>query len=274
MTTALAAPSFADDTTTNTTLTMDAAYEAVTIAVTVPKTGAAVINPYGLPISFTLSDSSTQKITGQQITTTPVSIKNDGDVSLDVGATVTTALTEKSGMTLISTAPVTTGKNASTGKDAYVYLQLATVDDAKGDATSKANDISDAVIKASVADSTWADATKLVLSTDDAVTSSKLVTLVAATVTGTGSSQTVTYNKGSVAAVRLAGNVVTAPEDDAWATTDGFTATIAFTFTPNTSVVPEEDTSDASEEQGTNNEEQGTNNEEQGTNNEEQGTNG
>jgi hypothetical protein len=211
------------------TLVMNAAYEEIAIEVTVPTTGTAQINPYGLPIAVTLSDNTEKKITGQQITSVPTYMSNNGDVALDVSATV--AAETKGDLNLVTTAPTTTGKNASTAKDAYVYLQMLGIDVDKKVQGTNDTDILDAVKTACVTESNWSSATKVVLNPDEETSGSKLVTLAAATVAGTGSSKTVTYAANSVAAIRLAGSVVTSPEE-AWATTDGFTATIAFTFTP------------------------------------------
>jgi hypothetical protein len=42
------------------------------------------------------------------------------------------------------------------------------------------------------------------------------------------------YDTGSIAFFRLNGNCVASPSKSAWSADDGFTAKIAFTFTPNT----------------------------------------
>jgi hypothetical protein len=271
----LSIPAFASTTTTpNTKTEITATYEDVPIAVTVPKTASATINPYGLPISVTLSDNSSVDIVNQQITTAPQSIKNDGKVGLVVGATVTTE-TKGEGVSLVEKTITTAGKNANTGKDIFVYLQLASVKDAKGDATAAKDAIQDAVIKACANNDTWGAydstaANTLALSGTTSVTKSGMVSLVPATITtNTDGDEVVTYNAGSVAAFRLAGSCVTSPTT-AWATTDGFTAKIAFTFLPDTSItVPEEksDSTDGQETDGQETDGQETDGQEQPANN-------
>jgi hypothetical protein len=211
--------------TVNTTMKVSAAYKTVTINVTVPTADvAATINPYALPIEIAKSDNSKVKISGQ-IVTTPTSIANDSDFDLSVGATVTTAVT---GVTLSSTKLTKT----NTGKDIYAQLQLV-ASSATGEKTTDADSISDTVITESAKDTTWDSATSVTLTADAAgVTKDGLVTLKAATLgTTTGGDSTTTYNKGSVALVRVTGSVVESPST-AWAEADKFVTTIAYTFKP------------------------------------------
>lgn len=94
----MAVPAFAS------TTKISALYQAITIDVTVPTTGTAVVNPYGLPLDVTakvnvLGDDGTAtgdtrnltgSISGQGITTTtPLALVNKTTVDLDVNATVT-----------------------------------------------------------------------------------------------------------------------------------------------------------------------------------------
>jgi hypothetical protein len=202
--------------------------------VTVPETGTAQINPYGLPVEYknlSSSTSKTAKVSGQQIVTQPLYISNDGDVALSVGATVTTTA---KGVEIITKKDDIA---KSTEKQAYVELQMA-----KSALKSLADDAAKDKITAEYAtDATWSSASKLTLSTDDAVSNpsdTPLATLVASKVTTTTNDDnttttTVTYSEGSIWLFRLSGSVVTAPET-AWSTNDNFTATIAFTFTPTT----------------------------------------
>jgi hypothetical protein len=224
----MAIPAFADDepqtTTPANTTVVTAAYEEVSIAVTVPTTGTAQINPYGLPVEFKKSASSTKaaKVTGQQIVTQPLYITNEGDVALDIAASVTT---EAKGDASIS-GKALTGKE--TTKSVYAYLQMVQSANKTLDDTGK-----DKIIDECASDSTWTaeGVTKLDLDGSKAASKEKMATLAASKVTTTDGKSTVTYNAGSIVLYRLAGDVVTKPSDD-WATTDGFTATIAFTFTP------------------------------------------
>jgi hypothetical protein len=254
-TAAMAAPAFAAS--ANSTV-ITGTYADVPIAVTVPATGTVTINPYKLPIDVTKSDGTTKaQISGEQITTVPLAIKNDGTVALDVGATVTTTNGKSSGITLTnkSTVPAS-GETASTDKNAFVYLEVVSItadsndtakavvtDESVTDATQQANKLSDAIIDACADDETWGEykASKsgaypdnmLVLSTDDPVSASNLGTLAAAKTAKTENAAAV-YDVGSIALFRLAGDCITAP-DEAWSTKDTFTATIAFTFTPSES---------------------------------------
>jgi hypothetical protein len=214
----LAAPAFAADNTT----VVSGAYKEIAIAVTVPAEGTAQINPYGLPVELTKSSSSTKaaKVTGQQIVTQPLYISNQGDVALDVSASVTTTAT---GFDIVSDAISET----ETDKKANVSLQMVqSANKSLADDTAK-----DKIIDECAADATWkadgVQSLQLPAGGDDAVTG-KLATLAASKV---GTDGTVTYNVGSIVLYRLAGTVTTAPET-AWATTDTFTANIAFTFTP------------------------------------------
>jgi hypothetical protein len=231
MAASLSIPAFAATETTadpNTTV-VSGAYKDVAIAVTVPTTGTAQINPYGLPVEFTKSESSTKaaKVSGEQIVTQPLYISNEGDVALDINATVTTTA---KGVELV-TDKSTLAK--STDKQAYVELQMVqSANKSLADDTAK-----DKVIDECAAAATWTADTvgKLVIDpeSDDNTSDTALATLAASKVTGSGSDAVVTYNAGSIVLFRLAGEVVTKP-DTAWATTDTFTSTIAFTFTPAT----------------------------------------
>jgi hypothetical protein len=230
MVASMAVPAFAANETKITTT-----YKDVTISVTVPTdTTDAWINPYGLPMSVKTTGSQTEsKITGQQIVTTPMAIKNDGDVALSVGAKV---VTEPTGLTIVSKAP--TAK--TTDKQAFVQLQMV-ASTATGDKTDKANDIEDTIFSESAKSSTWANATSLTLvaktteSPDAAATSSEMATLAASKVTaGTGGgADKIEYQQGSVVLVRLTGTVTQDPTT-AWTTSDQFVSTITYTFKPAT----------------------------------------
>jgi hypothetical protein len=231
MAASLSIPAFAAADTTNTTTKIDGKYEEIPIAVTVPKTGTAQINPYGLPVEFkNLSADTTKvaKVSGQQIVTQPLYISNDGDVALSVGATVTTTA---KGLEIVSSKD-TIAK--STEKQAYVELQLAP----SAQTTLDTDAAKDKVTAEYATDTIWANASALALSTDDAVSKKGLATLAASKVTTTQDDEgkdvtTIKYAAGGICLIRLAGEVVTEPET-AWSTNDSFSSTIAFTFTPTT----------------------------------------
>jgi hypothetical protein len=157
-------------------------------------------------------------------------ISNEGDVALSIGATVTTTAT---GVTIVDEV-----KDSDTDKNAAVRLEMKqSANKSLADDTAK-----DKIIDEYAATDTWSGleaASQLQLSTDEAQTKEGLATLAASKVTSTydettkKTTKTVTYNAGSIVLYRLAGEVVTKP-DTAWATSDTFSATIVFTFTPAT----------------------------------------
>jgi hypothetical protein len=215
--------------TTNTSTKITTTFEEIPIAVTVPDTGTAQINPYGLPVDVKDSKNAVlATITGQQITTQPLYITNDGDIALSVGATVTAETTGDAN--LVTSAISTTGKNANTGKDIYAYLQMATVTSVEKTEVGKdpKSELETPVATMCADSSAWSSTNNLVLNPDEEATKSGIVTLGAQT----EDTDKKVYYGTSVAAFRLAGNCVTAPADDEWNDEDGFTATIAFTFTP------------------------------------------
>jgi hypothetical protein len=259
MTTTLAVPAFADGDTdagekkeeTSSTAKeyatqVDATYQDITIDVTVPTTGTAVINPYGLP--YALKDSKSAeigKVSGQQIVTQPLYISNNStDVAFDVNATVTTTTSKD-----LTLATKTTSGTKSTSKEAFVYLEMepSTFTGTKVDADTIAKECLDAD------EELWqtysASASNfLILTTAEGGASSKaaMATLAAKTTQnvkdekgavqyesdGKTPKTEVVYADGSVAVFRLAGDCVTAPST-AWSTSDTFSAKIVFTFTPN-----------------------------------------
>jgi hypothetical protein len=236
-TAALAAPAFAANQTVVTTT-----YAEIPISVTVPTTGTAQINPYGLPVEVkkTTSGATAAKISGHQITTQPLYITNNGDTDLSIGATVTTAVKSGSTMEIVATAPGST----ETSKQAQVYLEVMASKQTSAAATLTSEEkdklIDEAAAWKEVAYSKDSPAaTQLLLSTDDAVTKSGMVTIKGMKETSTteGSGDTAktvtvrTYQEGSIVQFRLDGKVTESP-DEAWTTKDGFTATIAFTFKP------------------------------------------
>jgi hypothetical protein len=231
----MAAPAFAVTKDANSTV-VTGTYQETTIDVTVPSTGTVTINPYGLDVEVTKSDSSTKvKFAGQQILSAPMYIANNSKYDLTVNASITTKV--NTGLTL---AAESLASSDSTDKSAFVYFQMVAIDGAEG--KSAAKDVNDAAIDACAADATWTSADQLVLDSTKAVTTTEdtAVTLKAATTpavaaSGEGDSAVAatpaTYAKGSVAVFRLAGDCIQSPAT-AWAAKDGFTATIAFTFTP------------------------------------------
>ena len=233
----LAVPAFASDNTTVVTGT----YQDVEIAVDVPTTGVAFINPYGLDLKVKedatdSSNSNEVTIKGQQIVSAPMAIKNKTGMDLNVNATVTgevVPLTAQGAvpMKLASNTTKGVGSNPeeegyvapATAKSAFVYLQAKAATDTTGTAANVAAEYA-----------TWAasayDSNKDVVVGTRAVTKEGIALLRAADMSGTNGAFAA-YKAGSIALFRLAGDCVASPKDD-WTEDDSFKATIAFTFAP------------------------------------------
>lgn len=219
----LAVPALADNETVIT-----GTYVNTPIAVTVPTTGTAQINPYGLDVK--LADN-TSKISGNQIVTMPLAIINNSEMTLSVGASVTG---EAKGDFLFGTAA--TNLTTTKTKTGIVYLQVK-ADSSLGDTDQDTSVTTGIALKDASLDplfEDWGEFVKpttgskdLLLKGGSATTGTDLAVLDPIDpATGSGNEKI-----GGVALFRLAGEVVTSPTEP-WATTDGFTATVAFTFSP------------------------------------------
>jgi hypothetical protein len=228
MTLSLAAPAFAasSESTTNRSLKVTAAYQAVTINVVVPTTGTVIINPYKLPVEIGKdADGAAIEAESKQIVSKPMAIKNQSSIKLDVNVSVTTAVT---GNLKLKAADI---EDNDTGNNAYVYAAFETTT-----LSGSKDDITDAAVAAAYKATTWTEPTD---STDNAfvlsasttaVTKKGVATLVPATYDGGAFSA---YAQGSIVFVGFDGSCVQDPKT-AWTTKDGLTCTMAFTFTPNT----------------------------------------
>lgn len=235
----LAAPAFAVGTTT----TIEGGYQDMEISVVVPESGTAQINPYGLPVEVTKSDGATKvQITGQQITSLPLSLKNQGNVPMAVSASLT--VLPKGDAIIKENAIGATEK----GKEINVTLEVAGLNDNALKLDSLDPTLDDLLLDKFAADSTWSglaaasklaakDANKGATTGTAAKSTAAMATLGAATV----ADGTVTYGAKSIALFRLSGKVNEAPNDGAaapntkdtpWAEADGFTATVVFGFKP------------------------------------------
>ena len=228
----LAVPAFAAGGTpapaaTNTT-EINGTYTPITIDVVVPANGAAQINPYGLPIDVAKSDSTKVSFENQKIMTQPTAaIKNKMKVDLAVKAAVTGAIKALPGGS--TATPMKFASEALTAdvtaKSVFAYVQ------AKPSAQTGADDatLADALIDEYAA---W----KQDYSADtDILVKENFVTLKAATMDTNGAFTA--FAKGSVAMIRVAGDVVASPRED-WSTDDGFTVKIAYTFAPAPAAAP------------------------------------
>ena len=204
----IAVPSFASST------TIDGAYQAVTLKVTVPATGKAIINPYSLPIK--LGEAS---ISGEQITTgTALTIQNKSSVALDVGAEVT--VTIPSGSEAVYASSIAANE---TGKKFNVNLEIFSDNELAGDVDKEVLNAKFATLKSDDADlvitPTAADAAGKASGGGDGS-----VMLKEGTADGA-------LQAGGAAYFRLSGNVAKKPTT-AWAATDTFSVAIAWTFEP------------------------------------------
>lgn len=214
MAVSMAAPAVAAD--QNTVIT--ATYQETELAVTVPATASAIINPYGLPV--TMEDAVTS-ISGQPITmAAPLVIENQSAVALKVGANVKTVLT---GITALETAANKgTVAGDTTGKKIYVEFQAFTADGVDG---------------TSAADPTVTNPKFAALKDSDAVLKAVLDASTAG-VDATGDlvlreGKDAMSQDGGVAFVRLSGVAAKKPATD-WAETDKFVTTITYSFEPST----------------------------------------
>lgn len=212
----LTAPAFATNSTN-----INGTYRAITLAVTVPTTGSAIINPYGLP--YELGEGVS--ISGQQITTgAPLLIANRSAVSLSVSAT---AIGQEKGTFKFNAADPNTANPAVTTKAGFVKMQMFA---ANGVIEANATDTDTLNQKFAALPDDSADPTKDLVVGTASSTMADIITLKKANATGE-------LQDGGAAFFRLSGTVVKAPKtaagaDDPWTTTDGFAVKLAFTFEP------------------------------------------
>jgi hypothetical protein len=217
MAAAMAVPSFAAD--SNQTV-MSGTYSEPAIAVTVPATGTVSVNPYGLPVKIESSGASVT-IKNMQLVSAPMTLRNDGEVSLDAYVTASTTVASGSNIEFAATDPnqdtTGTGKTKPT-----IFMQLEAVQSTK---SGSGDSLEKGLIEEFGADATWTGVTPINFDENGAIANStKLITLKEV------DSTTGKYQAGSIAQVRLNGKVSEDPTTTKWATTDTFTTTIAFTF--------------------------------------------
>lgn len=232
---------------TNMNTEITGTYSAPEISVTVPTTGRAVINPYGLGTTATKSDGTEVTIAGQ-IATGPLYITNESTLKLSVGASVLgeiTARGEGDTTTPLKFATASTKGNGTnpdeegyvapaTAKSVYVKLQVADTKltatvDATDEAATAAN-VLDAVIDEYVKETAWTEAAKkeLVVGIKE-VKGEELATLGDPAVDADG--DITSYKAGSIVMFRLTGDCTESPKTP-WDEDDGFKVNVAFTFKP------------------------------------------
>lgn len=244
----LAVPAFAADTTPpkNTTV-FTGAYEETDIAVTVPGSIQAFLNPYGLGTSVTKSDDSKVDITGQ-IVSIPQAITNESGLDLTVGATITGEIVAVEGVEATQlmkfNAVTTKGVGSNPEEEGYVapataksaFVQFQAVQAGSAVAGADADAIADPIIVESAKAATWTAAgVKSVTVGTKAVTEDNLATLKKATLDTDGAFTA--YPAGSAVLIRLTGDCVTSPKIG-WTDNDSFKVTVAFTFTPVATTAP------------------------------------
>lgn len=201
----LAVPAFATNS-TNITGT----YRAITLNVTVPTTGSAIINPYGLP--FALGEAT---ISGQQITTgAPLLVQNKSAVPLSVSASVIGTVKGNFEFSASAVDPAT-----ETDNKANVVFQMF---EAPGVTEANATDMD--VLNpmfAALKDGDALNSTAIGTTAED---EADITVLKQANADGE-------LVDGGAAFFRLSGTVAKKPTT-AWATTDGFSAKVTFTFEP------------------------------------------
>lgn len=234
-------PVFAAGTNTNTEIT--GTYSAPEIAVTVPPTGTAVINPYGLGMEVpTRANADVKKTVVGQIATAPLFIANESSLKLSVGASVVGEIVSRgegdTSIPLKFAATTTKGVGSdpneegyvapATAKSVYVTLQVANSTVATTDADP--DTLFDAVLDKYILDASWTEAAKkeLVVGTRE-VKGEDLATLEVPTLDTDGS--VTNYKSGSVVMFRLTGDCTEAPKV-AWDDKDSFKVNVAFTFRP------------------------------------------
>jgi hypothetical protein len=235
MATSLAVPTFAassSESTTNRSLKVTAAYQAVTINVVVPTTGTVIINPYSLPVTIGTNTSEKKVDLQQQIVTKPLAVKNQGGIDLDMNISTTVATTGN--LKLVEAAVADPNDGSVTANSAYVVLDIEPTE-----ITGDKDTVTDALITEEYEKmyddqntNHWGDTTngyQQVLK-GGTVATKKVITLKQAD-TDEDSGAFSAYAKGGIALIGFTGDCTIEPKT-AWTTKDGLTCTIAFTFTP------------------------------------------
>lgn len=227
----MAAPAFAAGNQT----VITSAFEAITLNVTVPATGTAKINPYGLPVDLKTGEDVDATIKGEQITIgTPLYIINKGTTALAVSAEVTGEATAGGGVVLIEDATKVDVAETTEDGSGNVLKNVAAKFEAfpAPEVAGAADDITGASADINVAfaglksENAALTAPVLEPADENAGGTTTTGTLVLREGNAEGDAQV-----GSAAYIRLSGSVAKKPTE-AWATADKFTATIAFTFEP------------------------------------------
>ncbi len=205
-----------------------ATFEEPEIAVTVPATVAAFINPYGVDVNYDAADDA-RVLSGFQILSAPNCIYNLSGMDLSVSATVTGEIverTDKDTTKAMKFATASTDGGIATAKSAYVTFQMKVDDGIVGESTDIVGDLYNPLAEKWAAD---ADADGEVVVKAGETAGEDLVALKKANLSGTNPKAVA----GGGALIRLNGDCVTAPKV-AWDEQDSFKVTVAYTFMPTT----------------------------------------
>lgn len=226
MTLAQAAPAFAVDEAPKNTTTITGTYTEIPLKVTVPTTGDVKINPYGLPV--TLSEGAT--ISGEQLLTAkPLMIQNRSEVALKVGASLNvTIASTATDLTLGTVSAVESENKKASGADKKMNVQLE-VFSAPGVVEDNASDSEAVNGKFAALTSENAEAAVEAKTVGSAAIGKDLIILNKGNAEGG-------LQDGGAAFFRIAGTVTKNPDAaKKWdAAKDKFTATVTFTFEPDT----------------------------------------
>lgn len=210
----MAAPAFASQS------VITGNYKEIRLAVTVPTTGKAVINPYGLPIAL----SETHNISGQGISNAaPLTVQNRSAVPLNVNVSITSAPLADSTFTFETNSAIGNTEKGNKGLVKFEMFRALGLTEAT---LADEDALIGGFAALDSADALPANGVQLkgLAGTPDAATN--ILTLREGDADGN-------LQAGGAAYFRLTGEAVKAPTTP-WKATDGFTATIAFTFEPST----------------------------------------
>lgn len=240
----LAVPAFAAS---NTSTKVTASYSEIEIDVVVPAAATVQINPMEMPVKLPLEDKDAAAVeVASQLVTFPAAIVNNSSMDLTVGATVTGTIKGNLKFAAIGWDSSDETKIPTTNS-AFVYLEMtkATADVLNDDKNNVDNDklaaewakwnskdvakdlASESDVASAVAGTDGKNDAIVVVSAKAASTGTEgLVKLDAAKANSDGDMEA---QVGSVGFFRLDGQVAPSPKTP-WAKSDGFGATIAFTF--------------------------------------------
>lgn len=208
----MAAPAFASQS------VITGNYKEIRLAVTVPTTGKAVINPYGLPIAL----SETHNISGQGISNAaPLTVQNRSAVPLNVNVSITSAPLADSTFTFETSGAIGNTEKGNKGLVKFEMFRALGLTEAT---LADEDALIGGFAALDSADALPANGVQLkgVAGTPDEATN--ILTLREGDAEGN-------LQAGGAAYFRLTGEAVKAPATP-WTAADGFTATIAFTFEP------------------------------------------